>query len=400
VLKAGKAFVAKNGGRNFTAIEFKAATGIDPGSIRNYFGNVDDFKREIGVRPPEEVVGDVVERIKVDRARVKDTAERKLLKEEAAAAEARARMAEARLEAAESLIGRFHRMPEIQVSNKKHTLPEATYFMLASDWHVGERVRPNEIGGRNEYKPEIATARAEQYFKSNLLMMNAARSAWSIDTAVLWIGGDLCTGYIHEEFVAENFLSPLEEMALAFDLMERGIKYLLNHGDLARLVVVTSNGNHGRTTKKVHAAGGFRNSYEFAMYKQLAKRFENEPRVTFQLGEGYYNDLRVYGEVIRFSHGDGVKFGGGVGGISVPFNRRIGREAQSVGRILLYCHGHFHTYDPGRRRVGNGSLIGFNSYADRNGFEFEEPMQASFVVDSRHKVVSNLNPILLVKRKK
>ena len=42
----------------------------------------------------------------------------------------------------------------------------ATYVMLASDWHIEERVRPETVGWRNEYSPEIAQERAERFFKS------------------------------------------------------------------------------------------------------------------------------------------------------------------------------------------------------------------------------------------
>lgn len=398
LLEAGARAIAAHG-ITFTANQLQRLTGVKPGSVHYAFGGMDEFRAALGVkgaaRDPDT---DARASIAAERVRVKAAAERKVLKNELADAEERATVAEARLEAATALAGRAS--AEIKVTARKGGLPEATYFMLASDWHVGERVRASEVGWRNEYTPAIATVRAEQFFRSNLTMMQAARSAWSIDTAVLWIGGDLCTGWIHEEYVSENYLTPLEEMALAYDLLEKGIRFLLAHGDLARLVIPTSNGNHGRSTAKMHSAGGFRNSYEFALYKQLAARFADEPRVTFQLGEGYYNDLTVYGEVARFSHGDGVKSGGGVGGISVPFNRRMGREALSGPRILVYCHGHFHQYDPGRTRVGNGSLIGWNGYADRGGFGFEQPLQASFVIDAKHRIVSNLNPILVDKAKK
>lgn len=406
ILKRAKAWLAKGGSPKTNALA--KAAGVTSGSFRHHFGSVAEFRRLVGLtaldarETPREVDAEreARERLAREREDVKRRATVTELKRQLAEFESRLAESDARIESLSYLDGRTGEMPEIKASGKVGPLPEATYLALASDWHVGERVRPGEVGHRNEYTPEIASARAEQFFKSNLRMLNAARSAWFIPKMTLWLGGDLCTGLIHEEYKTENYLTPLEEMTLAYDLIERGIVYLLAEGDIEELHVPTSNGNHGRTTQKIHAAGGFRLSYEYALYQQLARRFANEPRVKFQIGQGYYTDQRIYGEIVRWSHGDGVKFAGGVGGVSVPFNRRIGREAQSLGRVLLYPHGHFHMYDPARNRLGNGSLIGWNSYAERYGFDFQAPMQASCVIDSRYKVVSNINPILVEKARK
>lgn len=278
----------------------------------------------------------------------------------------------------------------IKVSSKKRRLPEATYVMLASDWHVGERVRPEQIGFRNEYTPEIAQERALQFWRSNLKMLNAARAAWNIDEAVLWIGGDLITGFIHEEYEAENFLSPIEETTLAFRMMVEGIQFVLDKYDLKRVVIPTSNGNHGRTGKK-RISGDFRNSYEYMLYLLLAEHFKKEPRAQFQIGNGYYSVLSVYDMEVRFHHGDAIRSMGGVGGLAPPLYRRLGRQPD----VLIDCSGHHHVLDFLRKMCKNGSLIGWNMFAEYMGCEYEEPQQASFVIDSKHKIACNFNPIIV-----
>jgi len=287
-------------------------------------------------------------------------------------------------------------LPIREQPSERQGLPQATYVMLASDWHMGERVRPETVGHRNEYTPEIAQERAEQFFRSNLTMLHAARSAWHIAQGVLWLGGDLMTGYIHEEYEQENFLSPTEEAQLVFDTLCRGIDFLLRESDLEHLLIPTSNGNHGRTNKKPRIAGAHRNSYEFMLYHLLARTYADEPRVSFQVASGYHNPVDVYGFTIRFHHGDAVRYQGGVGGLTVPLYRRIGRQAQSGQRVDLDCLGHFHQLQFPRGAVINGSLVGWNSYAEHMGLEYEEPMQASFVVDSKYQLVSHCNPILVV----
>ena len=345
-------------------------------------------------RAPE---ADAREKIARERERAKVAASAAELKRLIRDAEHRAEEAEARAAFLDATEFSPRAATRIRAPKKKGALPAAAYFAEASDWHVGERVRPSEVGYRNEYKPEIAAERARQYFRSNLLLLNAARAAWAIDTYVQWLGGDFITGWIHEEYESENYLAPQEEAGLAFDLLEDGLLFLLAESDCGTILVPTSNGNHGRGSKKPRAAGAFRNSYEFMLYNQLARRFKHEPRIKFQISQGYYNDINVYGRRVRASHGDGIKYGGGVGGLTVPFYRRIGRDAQSVGDVLVYMQGHFHQWQFARKLAQNGSLIGWNAYAERGGFEFEAPMQVSFVVDERYGLVSNANPVLVDK---
>lgn len=346
-----------------------------------------------------------------DDARLKVAAERERTKASATVAEykrllrdieLRADMAEELAQHIEATSGAVYTTTTIRAAKaRRGALPAATYFALLSDWHVGERVRKSEVGGLNEYNPDIAADRARQCFKSNLVMLRAARSAWNVDTLALLPIGDFITGWIHDEYEAENFLTPHEESNFAYELLEDGILFLLKESDCEKILIATAQGNHGRGTKKPRTAGSYRNSHEYWLYQRLAQRFQGEPRITFQIAQGYYNDINVYGKIVRPSHGDGVKYGGGIGGISVPFNRRIGREAQGASaEVLIYPHGHFHTYDPAANRLGNGSLIGPNAFGIRCGFAPEPAVQASFVVDSRHRVVSNINRIFVERERK
>ena len=276
--------------------------------------------------------------------------------------------------------------------------PAASYAMLASDWHMGENVRPETVGHRNEYNPEIAQERAAQFFQSNLILLDAARAAWDIRDSVLWLGGDLITGYIHEEYLEENFLSPTEESLLAYETLATGIKSFLAQSGVERLFVPTSHGNHGRTTTKMRIASSARNSYEWMLYQLLAKHFADEPRIKFQIAGGYHNIVDIYGFKIRFHHGNAIGYGGGIGGLSIPANRRIGRQAKGeVDRIDLDAFGHFHQRTYPGLFMGNGSLIGWNAFAEEIGCSFEDPMQTSFVVDERYKIVSNYNAVIVKK---
>lgn len=286
--------------------------------------------------------------------------------------------------------------------------PAATYCMNASDWHMGERVRPENVGWRNEYDPGIAQERAEKFWDSQLTMLSAARAAWDIRQGVLWLGGDLMTGYIHEEYEEENFLSPVEESLLVYKTMVSGIRHILATSDLEHILIPTSNGNHGRTGRKIRIATYAKNSFEWMLYQYLALAFDDEPRIKFQISNGYNNLVDLYGTRINYHHGDAVKFAGGVGGPTIALNKRIGRIAAGVpkrwegtdkGAPHLYVQGHLHSLMYPKGSIYNGSLIGWNDFAEWIGAGYEDPMQTSFVVDERYGIVSNFNPIIVTKRR-
>ncbi len=289
------------------------------------------------------------------------------------------------------------RKPFKITASARKSLPAGCYVMMASDWHMGERVRPENVGWRNEYNPDIAQERAEQFFKSNLTMLDVNRKGWEIKDVMLWLGGDLMTGYIHEEYLEENFLSPVEESLLVFDTMVRGIDTLLAKSDAETIYVPTSNGNHGRTGIRMKIASYAKNSYEWMLYKLLETHYIDESRIKFQIAQGYNNIVDIYGYKIRFHHGDAVKYGGGVGGISIPLNRRIGRQATANRDEHIDMDGiaHFHSLQAPKLFVGNGSLIGWNDFAERIGCEFESPQQCSFVIDSAYKARNAVNPIFV-----
>jgi hypothetical protein len=375
-----------------TQSTFVRRTGVSDATIRTRFGSWMSFMDKLGVVASEPVeeseplppVSPLARRRERDRLKAE--------KARADALEARLVEVEAADEFRVGLGEIVHPRPIVAPKERGSALPAATYVACASDWHMGERVRLEETGGRNEYTPEIAEERAEQFFKSNVTMLKVAKAAWNVDTLVFWLGGDLMTGWIHEEYVAENFLSPTEEAALVLKTLKRGIDYFLEKADVARIVIPTSSGNHGRTGEKKWVAGSYRTSYEFMAYGLLAAQFANEPRVEFKLGTGYHNVLDIYGLRVRFSHGDAIKGGQGVGGIAPALYRRIGRQAEGGFGVDLDVIGHFHQLGFPRKVVMNGSLIGWNSFAEFIGAAPEPAAQASFVIDAKHRIFVTKSP--------
>jgi len=259
---------------------------------------------------------------------------------------------------------------------------EATAVVLASDWHVEEVVDPRTVDGRNAYSPEVATARVSRMTEGVLWLLSMHRERFMIRDLVLWLGGDLISGWIHEELAETNALTPIEAVLLMQELAAGMIRSLLDEGQLERLIIPCSYGNHGRTTRRRRHKNGARSSYEWLAYHHLARQFAGDDRVEFHVSNGSHLYLDVYDQTIRFHHGDDVRYWGGVGGLSIPLNKAVA-QWQRFRAADLTCIGHFHQYLHGSDWVVNGSLIGYSEFALSIKATYEPPQQAFFLMDSR-----------------
>lgn len=276
----------------------------------------------------------------------------------------------------------------------KDKVGEATAIMVASDWHIEENIDPLTINGKNEFNPKIAKERVTKFFQKGLFLTNLIRNGINIDTLVLALLGDLISGYIHEELMENNYLSPTQAILYTQELLISGIDFLIKEGKFKRIIVPCCFGNHGRTTEKKKVSTSYKNSFEWLLYHNLKKYYENNKNITFIVENGYHTYLNLYNKyTLRFHHGDNIKYGGGIGGITIPVNKAI-KQWNSTEQAYLDVFGHFHQQSDGGKFISNGSLCGFNDYALAIKAEYEQPQQSFFVMDKeRGKVI--VAPIFL-----
>lgn len=265
---------------------------------------------------------------------------------------------------------------------RSSVLREATFVALASDWHIESTVTSEQVNGVNEYNLDIARHRVERYFSGASYLARYHADHFAIRDGILWLGGDLITGYLHPDNVETNSLSPVQAIATLQGWISDGIRSMLAGTEVDVLRVICNSGNHGRITDKMRAASREASSIEWLLYHQLAREFSDEPRVRFTLPAGAFTYVQVYNHTIRFSHGDDTKYGGGVGGIMIPLRKAIARW-QTVRHADLNVIGHYHAYHDLPDLVVNGSLIGYDAYAMSIGAMYEEPQQGFFLMDSK-----------------
>lgn len=288
-----------------------------------------------------------------------------------------------RLKAEVATFTRAKREPNILVYDKSAEFrSDAIACALASDWHVEEPVDKASVMGLNEYNLDVATFRAQNFFKNFLRLTDIMARDSKITTMHLSVLGDLFSGWLHEELRSGNLLAPGDASVFVSGLLCSGIDFLLRESSF-RIEVDALPGNHGRMTEKMHFNDPTGTSLETVMYHMVAARYEKEPRVNFRVAGASEVHVRFFEKfLMRLIHGYEINFGGGVGGLSIPLNKRLGQWNATIAADLT-CLGHFHQMLFFPKAVVNGSLIGYNNYAKHFGFTYEPPQQAFFLVHAR-----------------
>ena len=253
---------------------------------------------------------------------------------------------------------------------------------LFSDAHIEETVTKDSVLGLNEYNLDIAKNRIEHYFVNLANCLNEDK----VEDLIFASLGDTISGFIHDELAQTNAVSPLEATYEAQNLIYNGLRHLCENTDLKSIKFIGIVGNHSRTTKKIQHSNGYAMSYEWLMYRNIEKecKLTGLP-IEFSIpnSEMAIVDTEDKKRFI-FVHGFQIKSSGSgtVCGIYPALNRLSMKWSKTFKQDKIYL-GHFHTCVSIPNAVVNGSIIGYNTFAMTNGFEFEEPAQQYEVFDTR-----------------
>ena len=267
------------------------------------------------------------------------------------------------------------------IPKERQGLGEAVAVVLASDWHIEEIVRPEEVNDRNEHNLAISKMRVDKFFRGVLRLTEITGRDVKINTLVLALLGDFITNDIHEEMLETTELEPTKAIIECQNRIASGIEFLLKNTQL-NIVLPCHSGNHARTTEKTRNATEAGHSLEYMMYHSLAGYFRNEKRVKFLISNSYHSYIEVFGMTIRFHHGHNVRYAGGIGGLTIPVNKAIA-QWNKLRWADIDCFGHFHQRFDGGNFLANGSLIGYNAFALAIKAGFEKPSQQFFLVDKK-----------------
>lgn len=273
--------------------------------------------------------------------------------------------------------------PTVIVYDKaKEMRSDAIACALLSDWHVEEEVDKTVVHGLNEYNLEVAKTRAEHCFKNLLRLTDIMARDSKITTIHLSLLGDFFSGHIHEELMSSTLLNPADAAGFVLDLLVSGITFLLKNSPYT-IIGDAIPGNHGRMTKQVWISDPTGTSLETFIYRALVGHFHGNERVQINVA----NRAMVYRDFferfkLRLIHGYEMKYGGGVGGITIPVRKAIAQWDMSIPATVT-GFGHFHQRIDGGNFLGNGSLIGYGPYSQFIKANYEEPQQMFFLIHAR-----------------
>lgn len=255
----------------------------------------------------------------------------------------------------------------------------ASPVFFLSDLHFGESVTREESLGQNEYDMAEAKRRFAKCVDNMLWLRADMARTQTCDDTLLVLGGDIVSGDIHDELKETNDGGLLDQCAGAVAAVAPGIKVLAD-ATPGVLHVVAVGGNHGRLTKKKQIKNNFQHSVEhIGVYHPLRMALGDQGgKIAWHIPRAERFLFDLHGRRVSIQHGDMIRSQGGIGGVLVPMQRYVHRDAKAD----LYMFGHFHQAECFGKIVINGSLIGESAYTGWIGVESRPPEQVAFVLDA------------------
>lgn len=260
-----------------------------------------------------------------------------------------------------------------------------------SDWHWGEVVEPKQVNYVNAFNQEIAEKRWKRMVERTINLMFVHMAKPKYDYLCLPLLGDMVSGNIHEELRETNW-APISICLTQFrDQLIWAIDELLEA--FGKLYIPCVTGNHGRMDRKPRFKNAAYDNYEYLLYEMLRHHYRSEKAVHFEIAESSELLYEVAGMRYLAMHGDGWKGGSGIAGALSPM--MIGRARKKESAIATnrpfdcIIHGHWHYYRNLGDVIGNGSGKGYDEYAMKNSFQFQEPIQALWVTHKDYGITAS-----------
>jgi len=270
-----------------------------------------------------------------------------------------------------------------------------------SDFHYGERVFPDQVGGVNVFNNKVAKERFTRLVNItiDLCENHMGRANVKYPGIVICLGGDMISGDIHEELAETNDRTPHQAVNDLSDMIAAGLEQMADK--FGRVFVPCVVGNHGRSTKKMRMKGRVYTSFDWNIYCNLERHFRKDKRIQFHIPVDADAHFSVYGERFLLTHGDslGTSGGDGIIGAIGPIMRgtfKVGRSEAAIGADFDHLlMGHYHQMLWLPSVIVNGALKGYDEYAKlKLRAPFSRPSQALFFVHPEHGITARWEVLL------
>jgi len=268
--------------------------------------------------------------------------------------------------------------------------------MHISDAHADQVVRPEEVGGMEEYSFPIACARGEHYVDTVIdWTQKTLASQFSFPVLNILCYGDLTSGEIHkaaERSYYRNMFRNCLAIGQLFGLMYRDLA-----AHFEQVNVLCLSGNHGRRTPKKDY-GGPTDNWDTLVAEVARLHCKEIPNVFFTIPDAWSANVLINNVGFSISHGDDSRSQFGI-----PF---YGLARKQKGLIALgaaaggihpryFCVGHHHALstlsDMDGELLVNGAWLGTDSFAYNSLSGYREPAQLFHGVNEKYGVTWRLN---------
>lgn len=266
-----------------------------------------------------------------------------------------------------------------------------TPVLLVTDIHMGEVVDPTEINGLNKYNSDIAVERMSKVTNKTVDLLTKHMKNTNYPGIVVCLAGDLVNGEIHDELKNTNDITLNEAIIKTYECLYTMIstfKDVFNN-----VTVISVPGNHGRNTKKVEHKNVAKNNADWLIVSFLEQIFKDDPEVSIinSISEGYFFD--VHGHRFVLIHKlpkNATTTGGPYAKILSSSDSYRRDQVDSIGGSYdTALVGHYHMYMSTPQVICGGSVVGYTQYAMKQGYRYERPTQALFLVHPKYGITFN-----------
>lgn len=286
-------------------------------------------------------------------------------------------------------------MPKTKKNDEHLAIPS----LLITDVHWGERISPEEISDLNCYDPTIAEARVRRAAEGAVKLCRDYLSGVKYEGICLMLGGDLLSGDIHEELRETNVQSAIEGVVPVMEILVAAINLLADHFGRVSIEAVT--GNHGRSTKKMHAKRRFQDNYDGLVYTMLARELADDSRVSMRVATGPDAHFSIYDTRYCLTHGDQFRGGSGISGALSPLmlgvHRKRRRDAAGSNPWDVMVLGHFHQSFFHHDFIVGGAVVGYNEFAYQKNY-VPETARAALWLNTPERGITTYMPVHLQDR--
>jgi transcriptional regulator with XRE-family HTH domain len=290
----------------------------------------------------------------------------------------------------EASIKPFDMLPTIVAPTDKAEITEHCVLHL-SDGHHDSVVKPEAVGGLEEYNFPISCARAEGLVDT-VVDWTQGTLAPRFRFPVLWVlaYGDFTSGEIHRAAERSYYRNQIKNCLAIGQLHALMLRDLSAHFETVNVLYLS--GNHGRRSPKKDYLAPHEN-WDYLVAEIARLHCRNLVNVDFQIPDAWSVNLDINGIGFNVSHGDDVSSNAGVPWYGMTRRQKslTALGAMTGGqRVRYYCMGHHHTgstlSDIDGELLVNGAWLGTDSFAYNRLAGYRDPMQWLHGVNGKYGI--------------